>query len=299
MSGFSGEWLELREGADTRARDTALCTQLQALRPAGGSWRIVDLGCGTGANFRYLAPLLEHGQHWLLVDDDSNLLDQAAPALRAWSQAHGYSHSNLGQVEARIEARAFSATLRSQCTDLATGLDAVALDRFDLVTCSALLDLVSADWLGALAERCRQAGCVVYCTLSYDGRISWRPELPYDEQIRTRVNRHQHTDKGFGAAAGPDAVKVATHHFRSAGFSLLQARSDWRLHGADGDLQVALARGWGEAARVVDPARADEIGGWLDRRLANVSVGHSQLTVGHVDLLAVPPPPTSKNASRP
>ena len=71
MSAFSPEWLALREGADARARDASLAGTLLATRPPGQPLRVVDLGSGSGANLRYLAPRLGHGQHWLLIDYDS------------------------------------------------------------------------------------------------------------------------------------------------------------------------------------------------------------------------------------
>src|SRR3546814_2245440 len=53
------------------------------LRRGGGAVRIVDLGSGTGANFRFLAPRLAalgaSAQSWRLVDRDENLLERVAP----------------------------------------------------------------------------------------------------------------------------------------------------------------------------------------------------------------------------
>ena len=48
-------------------------------RPA--AWSIHDLGCGTGAMGRWLAPLLRGPQHWVLHDRDADLLEVAAAEL--------------------------------------------------------------------------------------------------------------------------------------------------------------------------------------------------------------------------
>jgi len=72
-----------------------------------------------------------------------------------------------------------------------------------LVTASALLDLVSEDWLAALAARCRESGAAILFALSYDGRIRCSPEEPNDATICALVNEHQRTDKGFGTRARP------------------------------------------------------------------------------------------------
>ena len=146
---FSPDWLALREPADHRARAADLLPPLRAAWHTRGWRRILDLGSGAGSNLRYLAPRLPGAQAWTLLDHDANLLARAAAA----DPAHHVTR------------------LRG---DLAReGLAAVA--DAHLVTCSALLDLVSADWLGNLVRACRAASCGVLLALSYDGTIRWLP----------------------------------------------------------------------------------------------------------------------------
>lgn len=66
-----------------------------------------------------------------------------------------------------------------------------------LVTASALLDLVSADWLERLARRCGEVGAAVCIVLSYDGTLVWEPALAGDESVRVQVNRHQHATRAL------------------------------------------------------------------------------------------------------
>ena len=106
-----------------------------------------------------------------------------------------------------------------------------------LVTASALLDLVSDDWLRALAQRCADAARRCCSALNYDGRIICTPEDPDDGTIVALVNEHQRTDKGFGPALGPDATDRAVHWFRRAGYEAQRAPSDWALTPASGELQ--------------------------------------------------------------
>ena len=85
MTGFSPEWLALREPADHRARHQALqqqvCTRLEVLaRAEHRAVRIIDLGCGSGSNLRALAGSLPDQQHWTLVDYDPLLLEAARTA---------------------------------------------------------------------------------------------------------------------------------------------------------------------------------------------------------------------------
>ena len=71
-------WLALREPADAAARARDLVEQLERRLPATGRRVIHDLGCGTGAMGRWLAPLLPGPQHWVVHDRDADLLAVAA-----------------------------------------------------------------------------------------------------------------------------------------------------------------------------------------------------------------------------
>ena len=66
--------------------------------------------------------------------------------------------------------------------DLARDLEAALDGPVDLVTTSALLDLVSDDWLERLAIEAAARRLPVYAALSYDGRI----ELDAGRCRRTR-----------------------------------------------------------------------------------------------------------------
>jgi len=264
MSGFSAEWLALREPADARSRSDALAAELRAaLHPRSA---ILDLGAGTGANVRHLASRLGGAHAWTLVDHDAALL----ATLRT-------------RLPARLEWHALN-------TDLA-GVEALPFPPRGLVTASALLDLVSAQWLDAIAAHCASAGAAALFALSYDGRIAFDPPHPDDERVRVLVNRHQRTDKGFGPALGPDATDAAQAAFTSRGYRCRRAPSDWRLDWNDAPLQAALIDGWADAAIDLSPADAARVDAWRDARLQ--AAGAGRLTVGHQDLLALPPPPES------
>ncbi|RMF32884.1 MAG: methyltransferase domain-containing protein, partial [Alphaproteobacteria bacterium] len=80
MSGFSPDWLDLREPADARARSRLLLAELFEHTGIEGL-RITDLGCGTGATARALTGYLQKDCEWLLVDHDPALLAAAQQRL--------------------------------------------------------------------------------------------------------------------------------------------------------------------------------------------------------------------------
>ena len=256
MSGFSADWLALREPADQAARSAEVAAGVLDRLRGRAPVRIVDLGSGTGSNARYLAPLLP-AQHWRLVDNDPALLDVARSSVSA-------------EVETHV------ADLRV--------LDASLFDGRDLVTASALLDLVSESWLAGFVQHCRVAGAAVLVVLNYDGRIECEPRDEDDEVVRRLVNLHQRTDKGFGPALGPDSGRRAESLLSQAGYSVHRATSDWVLGPEQAELQRQLIAGWAGAAIEMSASEAVRIRAWEGRRLAHVTAGDSRLVVGHDDV---------------
>jgi len=275
---FSADWLALREAADHRARVDFAALDLRRFD------RIIDLGCGTGSNFRYLAPRLAPRQHWLCIDNDRALLDGLAAHIGAspeWTvAAQGAVFSAQGPCSATIE------TLEH---DLASGLPPTEVDAHTLVTASALLDLVSSAWLEALADDCAARRVAALFALTFDGRMHCAPEDDFDAEIYALVNRHQLGDKGFGPALGPAAAQAAVDVFAARGYTCHRARSDWRIGPDEAALQRALLTGWCEAARELAAAATPLIEAWLERRCEDIDAGRLELAVGHEDLLLVPP----------
>ncbi len=287
MTGFSVDWLSLREPADRDARPLRL---IDWLTPAleTRTQRILDLATGTGANLRYLAPRLGGMQHWVLADYDARLLDAIPSRLGAWARQQ--SIELTGDVQGlRLRGAALDCRIERLRVDLATHLDTIDCSGFDLVTTAALLDLVSAAWLETLVRRCVDAGCAMLFALNFDGRILFSPAEPEDARVRDLVNQHQRTDKGFGPALGPDAAANAVELLRLLGYEVAAEHSDWRIGDTQPHLQSELIAGWAAAASEMSATEAVALSAWRDRRLAHIQARRSYLVVGHLDVAARPP----------
>jgi hypothetical protein len=263
VSGFSAEWLALREPYDLRARNTAVLDGVIGLFAGQSSVAIVDLACGTGSTLRALSPRIKALQNWRLVDHDLSLLARVPPS------------------SPRINVTASPVDLNR---DLEAAFDRPA----DLVTTSALLDLVSEDWLTRFTVEAAARRLPVYAALSYDGRGELEPADPLDRRIVDAVNRHQHTDKGFGPALGPSAAAAAIGAFERVGYTVTHGLSDWKFGPMDREIQTEVLSGWAAAAREIGDPPSREIAGWLKRRRDLIAAGGSSVRIGHVDLLARP-----------
>ena len=265
MTEFHPDWLALREPYDHAARDDRHTARLgEWLETRSGS-QVMDLGCGTGSNLRYLAPRLPQNLSWRLVDHDDTLLTEL-------SRHDGF---DVRRHE----------TVRHNLTDL----DGLPLAGCDAVVASALMDLVSAWWFEDLARRCADAGAGLLFALNYNGRMTWSPELPDDRWIETTFNAHQRGPKMFGPGMGPDAMDVMSNVLTAHGYEVSVAQTPWTFGPPDSEIQHELLRGIAEACHELAPREAHRTTNWSNRRAQVIADGRSSLSVGHGDLLALPP----------
>jgi len=280
VSAFDPAWLALREPYDHAARSADFAGRFAAA--LGPAPQLIDLGCGSGSNLRYLAPRIAGPQRWLCVDHDAALLHAARTALTDWGAARGWPGRGDGDVLA----------LDRPHGEIVVGFALADLARDGLPTrdhvggCigSALLDLASAAWLTNLANRCREVP--VLMALSFDGRLAFEPEAAADRTVRERFLAHQRSDKGFGPALGPDAAAYLAEALAAHGCEVALAPADWRLGRADRPLLEAMLEGIVGAAREI--ARDVALERWATSRRQQLAAGGLRLTVGHLDLLALP-----------
>lgn len=265
MTGFSADWLTLREPFDMRARNTSVLDAVAASVAKHPSVRIVDLACGTGSTLRALSARLPARQNWKLVDNDLGLLGRATAT----------RHSS-------------AVAITGVPLDLNRDLEAALDGPVDLATTSALLDLVSEAWLERLTVEIAARRIPFYAALSYNGTIDLTARDPHDAAVIAAINAHQRTDKGFGPALGPAAADVAITRFEALGYSVAHGRSDWVIGPRDRDMQNEIFAGWAHAAREFDALTLSDTAAWLTRRRDVVAAGRSTLRVGHVDLFATP-----------
>ncbi|MFI6097984.1 class I SAM-dependent methyltransferase [Lentzea sp. NPDC051213] len=254
---FAPEWLALREKADADARSTELVEVVRATLVNRNPLTIRDLGCGSGSMGRWLAGRLGGVQHWVLHDRDPRLL--------------GLAEASVSAIE--------NVTAETREGDL-TSLKAADIAGADLVTCSALLDLLTAEEMNALAAACVEAHVPALFTLSVAGRIELDPAEPLDAAFQDAFNAHQRRVVDGRRLLGPDAPAAAEEAFAALGASVRTASSPWTLN--PGALSNEWLKGWADAAVEQEPALAAEVSEYLRRRSTASAVVH------HVDLLAIP-----------
>jgi hypothetical protein len=264
------DWLALREPADANARAGDLVDVVRGTLTGTGAVVVHDLGSGSGAMARWLAPQLPGPQHWVMYDRDAQLL----PLVRA---APPGPASDATPVT--FETRELDVTL----------LDPGELAHAALVTASALLDMMTAPELHRFAAGCARPGCAVLVALSVTGRVELDPPDPLDEPVRAAFNAHQRRDPGGGPLLGPDAVDAAVAAFTGLGREVVDRPSPWRLGPGHRELAQEWFAGWVAAAVEQQPDLAEAARAYSRRRLAELARAELVVTVHHRDLLVLPP----------
>lgn len=266
MSSFSIAWLDLREPADLAARDKSLVKNAldwlgQKDDPISPDRILVDLGAGTGSTLRALTKFGASNFVWRLVDLDGKLLDEAL-------KRHGK----------QLLIEDYQADL--------TVVNELPLTGANIITASALFDLVSREFCDALVARIDSRKTVIYAALNYDGTTQWNPPHPLDELVLTTFNQDQLRDKGFGPALGPHATDYLKTQLEHAGYTVQLAQSPWVLTGEQHQLVEALITGIASAVVHYADIDANALNSWKTFRLEHAATG--RCTLGHWDLLALP-----------
>jgi hypothetical protein len=257
-------WLELRAAADDAARSEQLTAELRGSIRAGGMV-VHDLGAGSGAMVRWLAPRLPGPQTWLLHDADAEIL----------------AHAALDDV-VDLTGGALAATTRvARLADLPP--DAFA--GSSAVVASALLDVITLSEAERVVAACVTAGVPAFFSLTVNGGVALDPADPLDAELGAAFDDHQRREAHGRRLLGPDAVPVVAGLFAAAGWNVRTAPTPWRLDSSAAELIAEWLEGWVGAAVEQRPELAAVAAEYLERRRASESLA---VTVAHEDLLAWP-----------
>lgn len=277
------DWLGQRRSADHQAREKAaplietLIARLDALVPdttsqeqdhtsPAASVHVIDVGAGTGSNQAWLAPRLAVAQHWTLLDHDADLLEVAAEDPSA--AGPGQTTRVLGTIE--------------DLPGLTRG------EEVQLVTCSALLDLLSPSEAEVLADAIAGPAAGPHVTallsLTVTGEVHIAPSHPDDLVIMEAFDAHQRRD----GLLGPDAAHTVAQLLRDRGAAVTLAKTDWALDSTEAALIQRYLRDRAAVAVEQDPALAGLAQDWVSARESQLAQGELRVSVGHLDLLSLP-----------
>lgn len=220
---------------------------------------IIDLGAGTGANQRWLAPRLPFPQRWIHLDHD--------PAISRWVPLPGGTMIIDGSVEAL-----------GQMLGMLGGEPC-------LVTCSAVLDVLTTDQLAAVCQAVIDNQVPALFSLTVTGTATMDPVNVQDRSLLAAFNDHQ---RRVGRP-GPDAVEIAVNALWAGGLTVRTQETPWQLTASSDSVFVErLLQERLDAAVAQDPGLASAATTWFQLRCAQLALGMLRIEVGHRDILALP-----------
>jgi hypothetical protein len=260
------DWLVARVTADNAARAATLTTLLPQLIDylidpdlPDATVQIIDLGAGSGANQRWLAPRLPIPQRWLHVDHNPVISrSQPLPA-------------ETVIIDASVEAL--------------DQLLASSNGRRQLVTCSALLDVLTTEQITAVCQAAINHRVAAFFSLTVTGDLILDPPHPHDQLLSAAFNDHQRR----AGRVGPDASALTVELLGAAKFAVRIQDTPWQLTAdsapafVDQLLTERLA-----AAVAQDPALVAAAADWLDLRRAQLAAGVLRIELAHCDILGLP-----------
>jgi hypothetical protein len=223
---------------------------------------IIDLGAGTGANQRWLAPRLPFRQRWVHLDHD--------PAI---SRSLPLPDDTM-IIDDSVEVLAHLLASRS--------------GGGRLVTCSALLDVLTTAQLYAVCNAVIENRVPALFSLTVTGMLCVTPTDPDDQLLLDAFNDHQRR----AGRAGPDATSLASNALQAGGFRVLCQETPWQLSAASGRAFVEQVLQERIAAAVAqDPALVPAAATWLELRHLQLANDVLRIDLGHCDILGIPDGP--------
>ncbi|WP_147105916.1 SAM-dependent methyltransferase [Nesterenkonia populi] len=265
----AADWLTLRRAADHQAREPTvpaverIGAWLRGRLAADEAALVIDLGAGTGSNQAWLAPRLAAPQRWILLDHDAGLLNVSTTDL---SEQAGTTRV-VGTVDRLPEL---------------LGSEVPAL-----VTCAALLDLLSAREAALIAESVASRGAAALLSLTVTGEVSLTPEDGSDAVIASAFDAHQRRKD----LLGPDAAEAFASMLREAGAAAEVIETDWVLDASWPEFVGRYLTDRAQAAAEQDPDLSETAQEWVRRRSEQLQRGELTVRVGHLDVVSIPEPP--------
>lgn len=262
-------WLEETEQVDSQSLNEMVLGEVHRQlgarqRPAGDPVRIVEFGCGLGANRRRLSVRMTAPQHWRMIDFDPEVTEMFRKRYRP-------------DTDPTTDLVLLDDTAQATVEDL--------LDDVDLVVLSGRSAYLPAEVQQQLLTTAKAGKIAVWGNLLPTGYVKFEPESPDDQKV------HQMT-----LPAGPDPTSALIRMMETTGFRVLKGESDWVVRGESDSFWYSkgralqrhfLQRYLGQARRN-HPDQAAGLLAWANKRSVLIERKKTILTVGHTDILAIP-----------
>ena len=223
----------------------------------------------------------------LLVDYDRKLLSKFYPLTKKHllnydstiikNSALRYSICGTNEIKDRL--------IKMKNIDLTDALKNI--NNFDIISLSAMLDILSKKFIKRLFDQI-SSDKVIYLSLCFDGKISWKRATIYDKYITSKFNNHQLSKKSLGDSLGSLGIKTIKNLALKKGFEIKISDSSWNIDARDQDhknFQIMYLKTIYKALNKDSFTDNNILKEWYEQRLININIGKENIKVGHQDIL--------------
>lgn len=280
---FTVKWLNERFLFDVAARNKVVETQLKTHFKDKKSLRIVDIGSGSGNNFKHLSLCFEQNQHWTLVEHDPRLCKAAVTLLADHGRMRGYdvAQNEFSLSMLKGEHRIVVETIQINLLEVAQHIN---LNEVDLVSDSAVFDLFSLKQYQSFVQKVFKAGACIHSVLNYMG-MSFRPMKKHDQQMIDLYEKHMLRPQEFGQGMGSKSGRIMHQHLKEIDALAASGISSWQIESGAISMQTQLIDFMEEAIPELDlsveeKAHFEE---WLPEKRAMIADETLAIQVDHYD----------------
>lgn len=219
---FTSTWLALREPYDILSRNKNLKKFIRQ------SDRILDIGAGTGAFSRWCLANNIFFENMMLLDHDQRLLNNTQRITSRFCKNRKLIIKKVSKKEFKVEDPVSNLTFGFKTLNKDLSLSINLINNFDVLSMSALIDLLSFNYLKKLFNKIK-CDKVIAMTLCFNGKINWNDKNSYDKYIVNEFNREQQSIKAGDISLGYRSIDKVKQLSKKKEFKITIYDSSWRL----------------------------------------------------------------------
>lgn len=282
-------WLSYRSACDAVARNKGIERKFLEFFNHKPTLDIVDVGAGTGANFRYYFDHIRQNQRWTFIEKNAQLIEEAKACIAHFAQQKGYhleqKHSNLMHISAG-DKQASIKIIQGCLGDIE---HLVSLPDADVVTANAVFDLISYEQFDALVRKLKKEYVCLLSTLNYY-ETSFLPFSDTDARFIRWYHMHMKRPQQFGIAMGPDCCEEMLDLLHQQGMIIEQEASQWHITRNNTAMHHFLLSFMEDAIHKLNLAACEKeaFDQWMDKRKKLCRERRLEIYVDHNDIFAYP-----------
>jgi len=262
MHKFENTWLYQREKIDNLSKNLKIIDKINSALKDLENINILDLGTGTGSNFRFLSKKIKHkNQFWTLMD---------------------ISRSSLYEAKKKIVLNNKVKKVSLKYNDVIKNIKKTDFNQFDLVTGSAFLDIMPYKWFKDF-HKFNQNTKIIYFSINYNGYFKFDPHHFLDDHILKLFNKDQQSKKdGKVNAVGSDCPEIIKSFFSKSHKTFL-LNSNW-IDIKNKKFQLMYLN---FCKNVINKNKKNSLDEWLEFKKEKIFNNKSKLNVYNKDFLAI------------